>query len=144
MSAAKGLPPVVLLERIARSLRTDIGPAVGAAYPKTQAFMASVVLEKLAKELRLAGEHAARNRSDAEGLVRDLDREIAEIGQAPRSVREALEQLRRNLDAAALTRVVEALYTSRNELGEERFAALLNRVRTVLRARIDRALEYAA
>jgi hypothetical protein len=144
MSAAKGLPPDELLERIAHSLRTDIGPAVGAAYPKTQAFMASVVLEKLAKELRLAGEHAARNRADAADLVRDLDREIAAIAQAPGSVREALEQLRRDLDAPALTRIVEALYATRNELGDKCFAALLTRVRAVLRARIDRALEYAA
>ena len=42
------LAPDELLERIVRTLKADIGPAIEEAYPKTQAFMASVVLHKIA------------------------------------------------------------------------------------------------
>jgi hypothetical protein len=39
-----------LLQRIARTLKQDVGPAIEAEYPKTQAFMAAVVLEKLGRQ----------------------------------------------------------------------------------------------
>jgi tetratricopeptide (TPR) repeat protein len=38
-----------LLRRIAQTLRESIGPAVEAEYPRTQAFMAAVVLQKLGR-----------------------------------------------------------------------------------------------
>jgi hypothetical protein len=39
------MEPEQLLERLATTLRRQIGPAVAEPYPRTQAFMASVVLE---------------------------------------------------------------------------------------------------
>jgi len=144
MSADHTIAPDALLERIAAALKTEIAPAVGEAYPKTQAFMASVVLEKLAREIRFAEEHAVRNRADTQALARELLASIAGGASTPPSVQNAVEALHRDLDAPALTRVVEALYTSRGELGAERFNTLLDRVRGVLRARVDRALEYSA
>ena len=56
------LAPDELLERIARTLKKEIGPAVEDAYPKTQAFMAAVVLQKLAGQLRL-GRRTRRRKS---------------------------------------------------------------------------------
>ena len=40
-----------LLTRIAATMRADVGPAVDDEYAKTQAFMAAVVLQKVAREL---------------------------------------------------------------------------------------------
>ena len=73
MSDYTELAPDQLLERIARTLKKDIGPAVGEDYPKTQAFMASVVLQKLAGQLRLADEHAAASQRDLQELAQDLE-----------------------------------------------------------------------
>jgi hypothetical protein len=44
-----------LLQRIASTLKRDVGPAIEAEYPKTQAFMAAVVLQKLGRQLDLEG-----------------------------------------------------------------------------------------
>ena len=43
-----------------------------------------------------------------------------------------------------MCRLVEALYAGRDELGTERFDALLGRIRLTLRASIDRQLEYSS
>ena len=42
-----------------------------------------------------------------------------------------------------LGELVTALYETRDELGSERFDTLLARVRTTLRSRLDRQLEYS-
>jgi hypothetical protein len=42
------VPPPELLGRLATTLREEIGPSVNGGYPRTQAFMAAVVLEKVA------------------------------------------------------------------------------------------------
>lgn len=144
MRGNNSVAPDALLERIAEALKSEIGPAVSEAYAKTQAYMASVVLRKLAGEIRLAEEHAARNRADTQALAQDLLHAIDGEARVPDPVRGAVEALHRDLDASALTQVVEALYAARGDLGVERFEALLGKVRGVLRARIDRALAYSA
>ena len=96
-----------LLRRIAELLRRDIGPAVEAEYPRTQAFMAAVVLQKLSRQLGLAGEHAAAEAADVAALSTDL-RGLAEDGD-PAPVRVALDGLGETRDAAALCRLIEAL-----------------------------------
>ena len=137
------LAPDALLERIARTLKKDIGPAVDAAYPKTQAFMAAVVLQKLAGQLRLADEHAAASQRDLHELGEELSQLTASNAiSAP--LAEALRTLRHDLDTASVSGLIETLYATRSELGEERFTSLLSRVRTRLRARIDREMVYAA
>lgn len=130
-----------LLRRIAELLRRDIGPAVEAEYPRTQAFMAAVVLQKLSRQLGLAGEHAAAEAADVAALSTDL-RGLAEDGD-PAPVRVALDGLGETRDAAALCRLIEALYAARPALGEARFAALLGRVRRTLRRSIDRRMAVA-
>lgn len=139
------LAPAELLERIARTLKQDIGPAVGEAYPKTQAFMASVVLQKLAGQLRDAEGRATENRREAEALHRDLRALLGESREAaPALLDDALGRLARDSDTSALTALVETLYRCREELGAERFEALRARTRELLRARLDRALVYSA
>lgn len=136
------LAPAALLERIARTLKTDIGPAVEAAYPKTQAFMAAVVLQKLAGQLRLADDHAAAGRRDLQELAAELAGELDTT--TPPSLRAAVLSLDHDRDTASVSRLIEALYAARPELGEERFTSLIGRVRARLRARIDREMVYAA
>ena len=136
------LAPAALLERIARTLKTDIGPAVEAAYPKTQAFMAAVVLQKLAGQLRLADDHATADRNDMQELAAELARELDTT--TPPSLRAAVQTLDHDRDTASVSRLIEALYATRSELGEEDFNSLIGRVRARLRARIDREMVYAA
>lgn len=136
------LAPDELLERIARTLKTDIGPAVEAAYPKTQAFMAAVVLQKLAGQLRLAGEHAAANRRNVQELATELAGELDTA--TPPALRAAVQTMRNALDTASVSGLIETLYATRSELGEAGFARLIGRVRARLRARLDREMSYAA
>ena len=137
------LAPDQLLERIARTLKKDIGPAVGEAFPKTQAFMASVVLQKLAGQLRLADEHAAASQRDLRELADELD-PLTTSQDTPPSLQAAVKTLRQDLSTASVSGLIETLYTTRSELGEKRFEDLIGRVRTRLRARIDREIVYAA
>ncbi len=74
-----------LLERIAQTLKQQIGPAIDAEYPRTQAFMAAVVLEKLGRHLGLVNEHAAAETGDLDVLLADL-RRLLENANVPASV----------------------------------------------------------
>ena len=129
-----------LLSRMAGLLKREIGPAVEADYPKTQAFLGAVVLEKVSAELRLAEAHAEAGAADRDALVAELD---AGLSDAPAPVREAFRALPNGGDAA-LCGFIEALYGNRDALGRERFDRLLGRVRQDLRRGIDRRMEIAA
>ena len=129
-----------LLARMAVLLKREIGPAVPDAYPKTQAFLGAVVLEKLAAEMRLAETHSAAEQAERAALIADL---AGELGNLPTAVKEAFVALDGGGDAA-LSTFIEALYAARGELGDERFDRVLGRVRQVLRRSIDRRMEIAA
>jgi len=136
------MSPDELLRRIAQTLKQEIGPAVLEAYPKTQAFMASVVLEKLARQLELAPAHAAAERSEVTALEGDLNAFFA--NDAPTGVAAAIAGLADAPNSIGLNAVVEALYAARGELGTDRFEQALGRVRQTLRAGVDRQMVYAA
>src|SRR5687767_3646305 len=104
--------------------------------------MAAVVLEKLGRQLALAGEHAAAETADLTTLLADLRALLAD-GHAPAAIRAAIEGLEQTRDAATLCRLIEALYASRAPLGEARFTALLARIRTTMRRSIDRRVAVA-
>ena len=137
-----------LLARMARLLKREIGPAVEADYPKTQAFLGAVVLEKMSAELRLADAHTQAGAADRVALVADLDAGLdGNLADAPDSVREAFAALAENGangGDAALCAFIEALYGDRDALGRERLDRLLGRVRQDLRRGIDRRMEIAA
>ena len=132
-----------LLERIATTLKRDIGPAVEGEYPKTQAFMAAVVLQKLGRQLGLAAVHGAADEADTQALLADLRAEL-EQAPAPAAVAAAVATLAGQHDDQAMCDLITALYAARAELGEARFESLLGRVRKNLRASIDRRMVYAA
>jgi hypothetical protein len=131
-----------LLLRIAKTLKQDIGPAVEAAYPKTQAFMAAVVVEKVARQLQLAPEHMIADHADITALLTDISR-IAPTALPP-AIQAAISALNARADQTALSNLIEALYGNKTALGDESFNRLLSRVRQVLRARVDRQMVYAA
>ena len=126
---------------MAATLRHEIGPAVDEPFAKTQAFMASVVLTKLAGQLAAADADARAAAAERGALVAELDASLAE---GPVGVRDALDRLRGADDDAVWNGLVIALYAARDELGGPRFDAALGKVRAALRARLDRALVYAA
>ena len=133
--------PEDLLARFAKTLRSDIGPAIKAEYPRTQAFLGAVVLEKLATELRLSEAHASAATADRAALGEDL-RAMLGAAPVPPAVDTAFAAMASGGDAG-LCRFIEALYAARETLGQERFAALLGRVRQDLRRAIDRRMEVA-
>ena len=107
--------------------------------------MASVILEKLARQLRTAAGDAEADRADRQALVDDL-RSLAGPTPPPR-LAQALAAACEAPDAAAgaaLAAIVDALYAERDQLGPDRFEQLLARVRRTLRARLDRQVAYAA
>ncbi len=132
-----------LLRRMAHTLKREIGPAIADEYPKTQAFMAGVVLEKLARQLELAPLHAAAESADVAALLSALGELLAPV-VVPAALSVALVALARSRDQAALSGLVGALYETRTALGAELFDRTLGRVRETLRAGIDRQLAYAA
>ena len=132
-----------LLERIATTLKRDIGPAVEGEYPRTQAFMAAVVLQKLGRQLGLEAMHRAADEADLMALLDDLRAE-AERAALPPGVAAALARLAGEHGDDALCALIAALYEHRAALGDARFEALLGRVRKNLRASIDRRMVYAA
>ena len=131
-----------LLSRLASTLRREIGPAIEDDYPKTQAFMASVVLQKLGSQIELADAHRIMETADVDQLINDLSNE-EQIKPLPGAVSTAITTLVGRRDQAALCAVIESLYAARESLGDTRFDALLGRVRETLRRNIDRQMEYA-
>ncbi len=136
------MEPHELLARLAVTVRTDIAPAVGDGFARTQAFMAAVILDKLARQLERADAHAAAERVETAALVADL---AALLGphDLP-ELRAATVALGDGPVRAGLAEVVAAVHRARPELGDERTDAMLARIRTVLRARVDRELEVAS
>src|SRR6185503_16150263 len=119
-----------MLEEVIASLRGVIAPAISAPYPKTQAYMAAVILETLSR--------AIEERSDlAEARKRSIDRLFVDLGELGIG-------LPQGEDEASLARLVEVLYTDRERLGGERFAAANRRVRQTLRDLLDADLKIAS
>jgi hypothetical protein len=129
-----------LLAQIAAMLRADIGPSVSEPFAKTQAFMAAVILEKVAAELRATEAASATSVDDVKRVAMAIETEAGAAGH----VRAALDRLGTDPSDAGWSALVRALYAERSTLGEERFARLLSEVRRTLRTRLDRVLVYAA
>jgi hypothetical protein len=128
--------PPDLLRRTAVTLRERIGPAVDEPFARTQAFMAAVVLEKLAGQLAAATADAAAADGERLALVDALDGRCAGLDAT-------LDALRVDGSDRAWSGLVRATYAHRDELGGG-FDDVLTTVRSALRARLDRALAYSA
>ena len=136
------MSPEELLRRVGVALRTQVAPATVGAMPRSQAYKASTVLDKLSRQLRLAPEHQAADERDRARLLDDI-RQLPAAVEFPR-VRAAVAELAVGEYRAALAGLVDALYSSAEELGAELFERAIARVRVALRAEISRRMEFAA
>jgi len=134
-----------LLDRLATTFRAEIGPAVDGDYPRTQAFMAAVVVQKLGRQTALAPDHERVDASERAQLFADLDA-LLPAERVPRDVRTVVDAGIEHHDhgPGTVCRMIEALYAHRPALGTALFDEALHRVRTTLRSAVDRRMEYAA
>jgi hypothetical protein len=137
------IDPSELLGRLSATLKADIAPAVGDEYSRTQTFMASVILERLSKQIALAPDHVRAELDDMTTLHGEL-REL--LSDAPPAVELAIETLGADRRVAVLDPLIEALYAEMADAGPEessRAAVALDVVRPHLRRDIDRRMEIA-
>jgi hypothetical protein len=120
-----------MLEEVIASLRGVIAPAIAAPYPKTQAYMAAVILETLARAIEERSDLERAKKHSIERLFADLD----ELGFGDTGNGD---------DDTRITALIESLYAERERLGEERFAAANRRVRQTLRDLLDADLKIAS
>ena len=132
------ITPSELLQRISATVRADVGPAVVDEYPRTQAFMAAVILERVSREVALAPGHSEAERADVIGLLAVIEPLLA---NAPGPVGAGLAEVREQPSMATLAVLVEALY--RWGADEAPVEAALTLIRPVLRRDIDRRMEIA-
>jgi len=127
------IPANQLLSEIVTSLREVIAPAIAEPYPKTQAYMAAVILEFVARQVE--------ERSDIEeqkhAAMLELLRDLSQLPDVNRLVRGD------ELNETGLNKLIEHLYAERSRLGEETFAAANRRVRQTLRKLLDQELKVA-
>ncbi len=129
-----------MLDALAVTLRNQVGPEVANPFAKTQAFMAAVILEKLAGQLR-AVDHAGELEGDERhALLVDIE---AICADPPPALDRAVHALASDGSDAAWCGLVTAIYADREALGPA-FDRLLARLRITLRARLDRTLVYAS
>lgn len=134
-------PTAELLARMSASVKQSIAPSTSGP-AKSQAFMVAVVLEKVAKQIALEPQHQAAAWADHAALCAELDKEHAK--GMPASVEMAARAVSATGDAEALCSLVSALYAERAVLGDDRFHNILGAVRHLLRADVDRRMEYSA
>jgi hypothetical protein len=132
------LPEGELLARLSETLRTQIAPAVGDEYTRTQAFMASVILERLSKQVSLIPEHRPAEAADMHALIQSLE---PVVEGAPAAVQAAFERVRSTSAVAELGPLITALYDWGPDVAAVHDALAL--IRPVLRRDIDRRMEIA-
>ncbi|MDA3038638.1 MAG: hypothetical protein O3C27_03750 [Actinomycetota bacterium] len=132
------LEPAELLRRLSASLRADIGPAVADEYARTQAFMASVILERVSRQLELGPAHARAEDAEMVALVDALGPVLA---GAPPAVSSALLDVGNHHTVASLGPLLEQLYAWGS--AEPRVIEALGLIRPTLRKDIDRKMAVA-
>lgn len=128
--------PSKLIQRISETLKSDVGPEVGNEFAKTQAFMASVVLGKVSKQLELGEGHSKAESTDMSALTDALS---PVLGDASEVVATALAKVGAEQTVESLGELIESLYAESADLREQALAL----IRPVLRRDIDRRMEIA-
>jgi hypothetical protein len=122
-----------LLKEVIASLRNVIAPAVADPYPKSQAYMAAVILEFIARQVEERSDSSKEKEHVLDDLFSDLRLLITD--KVPASKDPDQE--------ARLCRFIEWLYTEKDRLGPEAFTAANQKVRTALRQLLDQELKIA-
>src|SRR5580693_6420291 len=118
------IPARHLINEIVTSLREVIAPAIPDPYPKSQAYMAAVILEFVARQVEERHDIEEGKHSSLMELMRDLSK-FPELSQVIRAD---------HLSEAGLCELIEHLYSRRGTIGEETFLAANRRIRLTLRA----------
>ena len=120
-----------LLKEVIASLRNVIAPAVADPYPKSQAYMAAVILEFVSRQVEERGDISQEKEHVLSHLFSDLGSLLTD--KAPSSKDPDQE--------ARLCRLIEWLYSEKDRLGPEAFAATNQKVRAALRELLDQELK---
>jgi hypothetical protein len=123
-----------LLEEVVASLRTVIAPAIVEPYPKSQAYMAAVILEFVSRQVEERHDIDEEKTHTLNELFQDLSSLLAGKEPAVASIPD---------QEAHLCRLIEWLYAEKDRLGPETFAAANQRVRAALRQLLDQELKVA-
>jgi hypothetical protein len=132
------LPIGEQLQRLSAKLRSEIGPAVTDEYTRTQTFMASVILERLSKQIVLGSDHLKVEQQQVVMLHEQLAKILVDVPDVVAHARLAAEA---SLGVAALGALIRELYAW--GAGEKLVEDALSLIRPVLRADIDRRMEIA-
>ncbi len=130
------LPVEDQLRRLADTLRAEIGPAVGDEYTRTQAFMTSVILRRLASQVEHGPRHAEAEHQDVQELHARLDEVLAGEADPVTSAHAAAKTIG---TVAALGPLIRQLHADDGAPA----AQALELIRQVLRSDIDRRMEIA-
>jgi hypothetical protein len=128
------IPAKQLINEIVTSLRDVIAPAIAEPYPKSQAYMAAVILEFVMRQVEERSDFEAERHAVMLGLVRDLS-QMPDVDQLIRG---------EHLNEEGLCELIEHLYAERGRLGEATFTAANLRVRQALRRLLDEDLKVAS
>ncbi len=124
------------LRRLADTLRNEVGPAVGDEYTRTQAFMSSVILQRLANQV----EHGPRHADAEAGEVAALHERLAPVlANGPDRVTAAAALAAETGTIAALAPLIRELHSWDDSAAADALAL----IRPALRADIDRRMEIA-
>jgi hypothetical protein len=123
-----------LLEEVIASLRNVIAPAIAEPYPKSQAYMAAVILEFVSRQVEERHDIDEEKTLTLNALFHDVTSLLA--GKAPAVVNTPDQEAR-------LGRLIEWLYAEKDRLSPETFAAANQRVRAALRQLLDQELKVA-
>lgn len=132
------LEPSELLRRLSVGLKTEIGPNIDHEYTRTQAFMASVILERVSRQVEFGPRHSEAEAADMAQLHTEL---AVVLANAPLDVAQRRDEAAQTATVSALGPLVEALYRWGSEQPE--VTAALGVIRPALRADIDRRMEIA-
>lgn len=127
------IPPHRLLGEVIATIKNVIAPAIPDPYPKTQAYMAAVILEMVARSLE-----ERRDLGDAKtDAVERLVAELRGLGVAPPPFAEGDDAEHR------VGRISVALDADRASLGEETYRAAKGHLRRAMRVLLDQDLRVA-
>ena len=127
------IPAKDIIKEVVTSLREVIAPAIADPYPKSQAYMAAVVLEFVARQVDERRDIEAEKHAALMELLRDLSQQP----EVSRMIRVD------HLSEAGLCELIESLYAARERLGEDTFASTSRRIRQTLRTLLDAELKVA-
>jgi hypothetical protein len=122
-----------LLEELIASLRNVIAPAIADPYPKSQAYMAAVILEFISRQVEERRDLPNEKAQTLNSVFADLGSLLA--GKGPSASDPDQE--------ARLCRLIEWTYAEKDRLGPEAFASINQRIRVALRQLLDQELKIA-